>query len=219
MPVKTAGGNRQITYWIIPLKVRFLRPALALAFSAGLVALALVLDSCSTLDRTVVAPPMIEGATFVGDKACLDCHAKIRSSLPRQPTCAAATRGGKEARAAWMRIVPRTSEQACRDRRGRSRRSLSLIPEEPAGVLRMPPGHQRRIPSSPASPRHGRENELRAMPRSAWLGHHEAGRRPRHGPFKPILRPVPSGADSALCLRARRAPRRVHQLPQSTRLD
>jgi predicted CXXCH cytochrome family protein len=33
-----------------------------------------VLSSCSTIERTVVAPPMIEGATFAGNKACYECH-------------------------------------------------------------------------------------------------------------------------------------------------
>lgn len=33
--------------------------------------------SCSTVQRTVMAPPHIEGATFVGDASCNDCHANI----------------------------------------------------------------------------------------------------------------------------------------------
>jgi predicted CXXCH cytochrome family protein len=35
----------------------------------------LLLVSCSSVERTVVVAPMIEGATFVGDKTCADCHA------------------------------------------------------------------------------------------------------------------------------------------------
>jgi predicted CXXCH cytochrome family protein len=51
----------------------------------GLGSSALLLNSCSTVERTVVAPPMIEGATFVGDKTCMDCHAKIARAFPASP--------------------------------------------------------------------------------------------------------------------------------------
>jgi predicted CXXCH cytochrome family protein len=40
-------------------------------------ALALVLISCTTSNQTVVAPPGIAGATFVGSKACADCHQDV----------------------------------------------------------------------------------------------------------------------------------------------
>ena len=41
--------------------------------------------SCSTMDRAVIAPPMIEGATFVGNKACLECHERIVRIFPASP--------------------------------------------------------------------------------------------------------------------------------------
>jgi predicted CXXCH cytochrome family protein len=34
----------------------------------------LVLSSCTTLERTIVSPPAIPGATFVGNRACFECH-------------------------------------------------------------------------------------------------------------------------------------------------
>ena len=40
----------------------------------GLLATGWVLSSCSTLERTVLAPPAIAGASFVGNRACFDCH-------------------------------------------------------------------------------------------------------------------------------------------------
>ncbi len=49
----------------------------ALAGAAVLSTSALLLNSCSTFDQTSVSPPGIEGATFVGDKVCQDCHANI----------------------------------------------------------------------------------------------------------------------------------------------
>jgi predicted CXXCH cytochrome family protein len=45
----------------------------------------ILLVSCSSVDRTVVAPPVVEGATFVGNKACLDCHAAIVRKFPASP--------------------------------------------------------------------------------------------------------------------------------------
>ena len=43
-----------------------------------------LLDSCST-ERTVVPPLTIEGATYVGDKACADCHEQITRAFPASP--------------------------------------------------------------------------------------------------------------------------------------
>lgn len=54
----------------------------AILACAGLALLALLLGSCSTTDRTAVVPLKIEGATFVGDKACADCHENITRIFP-----------------------------------------------------------------------------------------------------------------------------------------
>jgi len=50
------------------------RRAKLIGLSAGGAALALVLISCGTLSQPIMAPPSIPGATFVGTKACADCH-------------------------------------------------------------------------------------------------------------------------------------------------
>jgi predicted CXXCH cytochrome family protein len=55
----------------------------ALGASAG--AFILLLNSCSTLDRTVIVPLQIEGATYVGDQACSDCHPNISRAFPSSP--------------------------------------------------------------------------------------------------------------------------------------
>src|ERR1051325_8395428 len=55
------------------------------ALAGSALALLLLVSSCSTTDRTVVAPLQIEGATFVGDKACADCHDKITRVFPGSP--------------------------------------------------------------------------------------------------------------------------------------
>lgn len=57
--------------------------ALALTLSAG--GGALLVNSCSTVDREAVAPLQIEGATYVGNKACQDCHANITRAFPASP--------------------------------------------------------------------------------------------------------------------------------------
>ncbi|MDB6022392.1 MAG: cytochrome family protein, partial [Pedosphaera sp.] len=56
-----------------------------LALSTGAVTLLLLVNSCSTVDRAAVEPLQIEGATYVGDKACLDCHEKINRAFPASP--------------------------------------------------------------------------------------------------------------------------------------
>jgi predicted CXXCH cytochrome family protein len=50
---------------------------ISLAAAAGLVVV-----SCSTVSRTVVAPPDIPGATFVGNKTCAECHTNISRIFP-----------------------------------------------------------------------------------------------------------------------------------------
>src|ERR1700722_15765982 len=41
----------------------------------GLIASGLLLVSCISVDRTVLAPPQILGAHYVGSQACAQCHA------------------------------------------------------------------------------------------------------------------------------------------------
>jgi len=55
-----------------------------LALLAASVGLLLLGGSCAT-DRTVVEPLKIEGATWVGDQACADCHEKITRAFPASP--------------------------------------------------------------------------------------------------------------------------------------
>ena len=40
-------------------------------------ALAVILLSCSTTNRTILAPPSIPGAEFVGSEECATCHEQI----------------------------------------------------------------------------------------------------------------------------------------------
>jgi predicted CXXCH cytochrome family protein len=44
-----------------------------------------LLNSCSTVTRTIVAPPEIPGATFVGNQACYDCHTNITRAFTASP--------------------------------------------------------------------------------------------------------------------------------------
>lgn len=50
------------------------RPLAFLALAAGVAGL---VSSCGTLTRTVVAPPHIPGATFIGTAGCADCHDEL----------------------------------------------------------------------------------------------------------------------------------------------
>ncbi len=47
----------------------------------SLVTWGLLLVSCVMVNRTIIAPPQIAGATFVGSKDCAECHAKITNGF------------------------------------------------------------------------------------------------------------------------------------------
>ena len=53
------------------------RRAKLIGLSGGTAALTLVLISCGTLSQPIMAPPSIPGATFIGSKACAECHEEI----------------------------------------------------------------------------------------------------------------------------------------------
>ena len=69
---KSAGAWRQQTF----LKSIVWKK---LIIAGGLMVLMI---SCSSLTRTVLAPPEIPGANYVGDKACYDCHTNISRIFP-----------------------------------------------------------------------------------------------------------------------------------------
>ena len=52
---------------------------------ALLTAAAIAFASCSALQRTVVAPPAIEGATFTGNASCAECHTNYSRAFPSSP--------------------------------------------------------------------------------------------------------------------------------------
>lgn len=55
------------------------------AAGALLVVFPIFLISCSTIERTVVAPPQIPGATFAGNDSCADCHASYTRIFAASP--------------------------------------------------------------------------------------------------------------------------------------
>lgn len=59
-------ARRKAAFWVL----------MAGAFSAAL------FISCSTVQRAVVSPPDIEGAHFVGNGSCIDCHSNIVRVFP-----------------------------------------------------------------------------------------------------------------------------------------
>lgn len=62
---------------------RWWKAALGALAAAALTGL--LLTACSTVTRSVLAPPQIEGATFVGNQACADCHADMVRRFPDSP--------------------------------------------------------------------------------------------------------------------------------------
>lgn len=65
--------------------VNVFRWFVALALTTCLAALLLLLNSCATGGRTVIVPLKIEGATFVGNQACADCHGHLTRIFPASP--------------------------------------------------------------------------------------------------------------------------------------
>lgn len=60
-----------------PRHAKPVRLAAMLAWAMGGLAVLLVAVSCSTSQRTIVAPPEIAGAQFVGSENCAQCHEAI----------------------------------------------------------------------------------------------------------------------------------------------
>lgn len=52
---------------------------------AATIALALLANSCSTTPLAVNMAPSVPGATFAGDKSCVECHANISRKFPASP--------------------------------------------------------------------------------------------------------------------------------------
>ena len=78
-------------------KVNMLRVLAGLGLMAGAGTFVLLFNSCSTVDRVVITPPQIEGASFVGNKVCFDCHANIARAFPGSPHARLHTESGKMA--------------------------------------------------------------------------------------------------------------------------
>ncbi len=58
---------------------------MAVAAALGAASGVLLLGSCASVSRTVFVPPEIPGANYVGNKACLDCHAVYVRQFPSSP--------------------------------------------------------------------------------------------------------------------------------------
>ena len=59
--------------------VRDLWPTMVLG--ATTVILAALAISCGTITRTVMAPPAVPGATFMGSQSCAECHAENKGNV------------------------------------------------------------------------------------------------------------------------------------------
>ena len=57
----------------------------ALGLLALLAGVPFLLSSCANLDGTVSTPPAIEGASFIGNRACAECHTNIVRMFPSSP--------------------------------------------------------------------------------------------------------------------------------------
>lgn len=66
----------RLTRW---LRAKSIRLIAASVMGSGL---AVALISCGTISQPLMAPPSIPGATFVGSKACADCHEDKTKDFP-----------------------------------------------------------------------------------------------------------------------------------------
>lgn len=70
----------------MPLPRNHFRPFRVEAIGFGVLLLCVILVvSCASIRSTVFAPPEIPGATFVGNKACYDCHTNITRMFAAGP--------------------------------------------------------------------------------------------------------------------------------------
>ena len=79
--------------------------------AGGAVALAVILLSCSTTSRTILAPPSIPGAEFVGSEECATCHEQIVRDFRTATHARSAGERGKR-KEHGLRVVPRAREFA-----------------------------------------------------------------------------------------------------------
>ena len=64
----------------IPTRLPFHASRTSLIFG-GIAVWGALLVSCVTVNRTIMAPPFVPGATFVGSQDCVQCHDNITSSF------------------------------------------------------------------------------------------------------------------------------------------
>ena len=57
----------------------------SIILGTGLALIALFFTACETVERAALSPPQVEGATFVGNKVCADCHTNISRMFPASP--------------------------------------------------------------------------------------------------------------------------------------
>ena len=149
----------------------------------GTAALAVILLSCSTTTRTILAPPSIPGAEFVGSEECRTCHEEIvrdfrtatHARLQRTKTEIVNKSGGKGSEAKGTTVKQSTDMgceschgpgQSAREKRRRGAHDHQSE-ERSADLFPMSLGSARAIPIASPSSGAGRQNELRRLSQPA----------------------------------------------------
>ncbi len=122
----------------------------------GTAALAVILLSCSTTTRTILAPPSIPGAEFVGSEQCATCHEEIvrdfrtatHARLQRTKTEIVNKSGGKGSEAKGT-TVKQSTDMGCESCHGPG--SLHVKAGGGAGTIINPRKDRRKLVSNVTS--------------------------------------------------------------------
>ena len=176
-----------------------LKPAVIIILAIGTAGvITLLLNSCSTTPGEVVVPLEIPGAHYVGNRACLDCHAEIVREFPASP----------HARV-HFEDAAMAGDTGCESCHGPGSKHIEsggnaqfiINPgNDPASCFQCHLDVQAEFNLPQHHPVIEGHMNCVSVPRSARGGYSQAERRFGDGPAERELRAMPSRADAPVCV-------------------
>jgi len=147
--------DSRLTRWIHGKGESFLWGA------GGAVALTVILLSCSTTTRTILAPPSIPGAEFAGSEECATCHEQIVRDFRTSTHARLQAKRGK-CKEHGLRVVSRTGEFARQSwrRSGHDHQSAKVA----GHLFPVSPGSSRSVSIASSSSGARGQDELQRLP-------------------------------------------------------